>query len=156
MSTEIIFLSLMLLFSFLNFVLVPGVIVVAILALIYAFITSFSVLTVTHVFVFLSLGVLGSFFDNVLSALGAKKFGSSRYGVIGAFLGTLIFLIFTGPGAVIGPFVGAFIAEIMFAKKDVDSSLRAAVGATIGLFTGVFAKFLLSILLTIWFGVIVF
>lgn len=82
--------------------------------------------------------------DYVIPALGTKKFGGSKYGVIGSSVGLLIGLIFLGPfGIVIGPFMGAFTGELIN-KTPKKEALRAAFGSLIGFLSGVFLKFSVS------------
>jgi len=54
--------------------------------------------------------------DYIIPAIGAKKFGGSKVGMIGTTLGlavALIFPIFGVFGIIIWPFVGAFVGEII-------------------------------------------
>ena len=50
--------------------------------------------------------------DYFIPAIGAKKFGGSKYGMIGTTLGLIVGLILPIPGGVfIGPFFGALIGN---------------------------------------------
>jgi uncharacterized protein YqgC (DUF456 family) len=73
--------------------------------------------------------------DLVATAAGARRFGTSWWGVLGAVLGTLGGLVFGLPGLLIGPFVGAFLAELL-ARRDVRQAGRAGLGAWLGLLLG--------------------
>ena len=87
--------------------------------------------------------------DYIVPAMGAKKFGGSKLGVIGATVGLIVGLVTPIPfGIIIGPFVGAFIGELMN-KSDNKTAMRAAFGSFLGFLTGTFLKFLVAI---IYFG----
>ncbi len=66
---------------------------------------------------------------------GAKKFGGSKYGVIGAAIGLLVGLFFAPPGIIVGPFLGAFLLELLH-KNSAQHALRAGVGSLIGFMFG--------------------
>jgi uncharacterized protein YqgC (DUF456 family) len=73
--------------------------------------------------------------DFLATAVGARRFGTSWWGVLGAVLGTLGGLFFGLPGLVLGPFLGAFAAELL-ARRDVRQASRAGLGAWLGLLLG--------------------
>ena len=55
--------------------------------------------------------------DFVIPAIGTKKFGGTKYGVWGSTLG-FVAAFWMGPwGVIIGPFVGAFIGEMIATKN---------------------------------------
>jgi uncharacterized protein YqgC (DUF456 family) len=81
------------------------------------------------------LTLLAYALDFVATALGARRFGTSWWGVMGALVGMLGGLAFGLPGLVIGPFVGAFVAEWL-ARRDVRQAGRAGLGAWLGLLLG--------------------
>jgi hypothetical protein len=77
--------------------------------------------------------------DVVATAAGARRFGTSWWGVLGAVVGTLGGLVFGLPGLLVGPFLGAFAAELI-ARRDVGQAGRAGVGAWLGLLLGTAAR----------------
>ncbi len=79
--------------------------------------------------------------DYIIPALGTKKFGGSKKGIIGSTVGLLAGLIFLGPfGIIIGPFAGAYIGERLNKTPD-KLALKAAFGSLVGFLSGVFLKF---------------
>lgn len=81
------------------------------------------------------LVILIQILDYVLPAYGSKKFGGSRYGVIGASIGLIIGVLFSPFGLVsiiIAPFLGAFIGEYAFKRTAQKDALKAAFGTFIG------------------------
>jgi uncharacterized protein YqgC (DUF456 family) len=73
--------------------------------------------------------------DFVATAVGARRFGTSWWGVLGAVAGTVVGLFFGLVGLLVGPFLGAFAAEMM-ARRDVRQAGRAGLGAWLGLLLG--------------------
>lgn len=109
-------------------------------------------------FLVITFGVALAVFliDYVIPALGTKKFGGSKKGIIGATLGVLIGLIFMGPfGLIIGPFTGAFLGELIN-KTPHNQALKAAVGSFIGFLGGVFLKFSVALVFAFRFVQIYF
>lgn len=78
--------------------------------------------------------------DFLASVIGAKKFGATWRGMVGAVLGGIVGLFFALPGIVAGPFVGAMLLE-MSGGKEFKVALRAGTGAVLGLLLGTVAKF---------------
>nr|WP_294908446.1 DUF456 domain-containing protein [uncultured Lacibacter sp.] len=77
--------------------------------------------------------------DYFIPIWGTKKFGGTKYGVWGCTLG-FIAAFWLGPwGVIIGPFVGAFIGE-MIAQNNSTIALRAAIGSFAGFLAGSFLK----------------
>ncbi|MBT8178572.1 MAG: DUF456 domain-containing protein [Flavobacteriaceae bacterium] len=86
--------------------------------------------------------------DYVIPAVGTRKFGGSRAGMIGTTIGLVVAIIFPILGIfgiVIWPFVGALIGELIN-KADQKTALKAAFGSFIGFLTGTFLKFLVAII----------
>lgn len=89
----------------------------------------------------------------IIPAIGTKRYGGSRSGMIGATIGLVIGLIAPIPlGVIIGPFVGAFIGEIIN-KSDRRSALKAAFGSFIGFLASSFMEFIVAfgfLILFVW------
>jgi uncharacterized protein YqgC (DUF456 family) len=95
-------------------------------------------LTLLGVLALLSYGV-----DFLASALGAKHFGASPRSVVGAALGAVVGLFFGLPGLLLGPFVGAVVAEFTL-HGSARVAMHAGVGATLGLLFGALLKVALA------------
>ena len=92
----------------------------------------------------------------VSGALGAKWFGSSKWGIIGAIAGGIIGLFFGIPGLIIGPIAGVFLFEIFFAKKEVKDASSSTVGTVVGGLAGILGRVILALGMIGWFVVDVF
>jgi len=89
--------------------------------------------------------------DYIIPALGTKKFGGSKTGMIGTTVGLLIsifFPVFGFFGIVIWPFIGALVGELIN-KADSKTAIKAAFGSFLGFLTGTFLKFIVAI---VYFG----
>jgi uncharacterized protein YqgC (DUF456 family) len=83
--------------------------------------------------------VLSLVMDHLASGYGAKRFGATWRGIVGAIVGGLVGLFFNLPGILLGPFIGALVFEISGGRKFKESS-RAGAGATLGLLAGALGK----------------
>jgi len=100
----------------------------------------------------LAVAIVVWILDYVVPAMGTKKFGGTKYGMIGSSLGLIIGLIFLGPfGIIIGPFAGAFIGELIKDSTETSKALKAAFGSFIGFLTGTFIKFIVSVFFMIFY-----
>jgi uncharacterized protein len=95
--------------------------------------------------------------DYFVPVWGTKKFGGTKYGAWGSFIGLiagLLFLPAIGPLGIItilgGPFLGAFLGE-KIAGKDSNSATRAAFGSFIGFLAGTFMKLMCSCVITFYY-----
>lgn len=119
----------------------PGVWLVYISVFILAWMGKFLVITPTILIVLFVLSLLSTFIDNIVIALGAKKLGGSKWGMIGAIVGVIIGLMVGNlPGMFLGSIVGATAFELIFAKKDFNQSLKAGLGSFIGVLASIVLK----------------
>jgi uncharacterized protein YqgC (DUF456 family) len=89
--------------------------------------------------------------DYIVPVLGAKKFGSSREGVIGGMIGIVLGLFFFPPfGIILGPLVGTVIGDII-AGGTFTKALNSGVGSMLGFILGTSIKLIFSITVLVIF-----
>ena len=74
--------------------------------------------------------------DYVVPMYLTRATGGSKYAEKGALIGLVAGMFLTPIGMIAGSFLGAFIAELSFAKKDAASALKAAFGSFLGFMLG--------------------
>lgn len=120
--------------------LLPGTPLILAGALIYAIATDFEVLGTGHLLILTALTLIAHGLDYVAGALGAKKYGGSRFAVVGAILGAIFGFVILGPlGVVLGPILGAIAGEMM-RSSNWSASLRTGFGTVVGMVLGTAAK----------------
>jgi hypothetical protein len=126
----------------------PGIAFVWLGIFIYASKTGFETISLATLIVFSVITVLFFLLDFLAPLLGAKKYKSGKWGVVGAFLGTLLGVATLGPiGLILGPFLGALAGELISGKER-SQAFSSAFGAVIG--------FLFGTLLKLIFGLVMF
>ncbi len=124
---------------------IPGSPLILLGAFIYAWYTDFLVVTWGTLVILLLLTVLSQILDYLASILGAKKFGASRWGMSGAFLGGIIGLFSSGIlGILIGPFIGALLLELLHGQ-DLPASLKIGLGTLVGFLGGAIGKIIIAL-----------
>lgn len=101
----------------------------------------------------IAIGVVA--LDYLIPVVGTRKFGGSRYGMIGTTIGLLIAILFPVlgiVGIVIWPFIGAVIGELIY-KADHKKAMKAAFGSFVGFLTGTFLKFVVTM---VYLGIFIF
>ncbi|MFT4525014.1 MAG: hypothetical protein ACI85F_001166 [Bacteroidia bacterium] len=89
--------------------------------------------------------------DLVVPVLGAKRFGSSREGIIGGIIGIFVGLFFFPPlGIILGPLVGT-VAGDMIAGGNFSKALNSGMGSLIGFLVGTSIKLVYCIIVLIFF-----
>jgi uncharacterized protein YqgC (DUF456 family) len=131
----------------------PGLWVMALATLLYAWLTHFQYVGWISLAVIFLLAGIAELIDTLASGAAAKRAGAGKAGVFGAIIGGIlggIFLTISIPfapgvgtilGVCLGTFVGALIGE-MAAGTELGLSLRAGVGAVKGRLIGMFTKLL--------------
>lgn len=85
--------------------------------------------------------------DYTIPAKGTKKFGGSSYGIWGTNIGLIVGIFAPIPfGFIIGPFVGAFVGELIYDYKDHHRALKAATGSLLGFLASTFMKFVVCMM----------
>lgn len=89
--------------------------------------------------------------DYLVPSLGAKKWGGSKYGMIGAMIGVVLGLFFIPPfGFLIFPLLGALVGEIIYGAET-KTAFKSALGTLAGLLFGTVLKLSLTGVIAYYF-----
>ncbi len=115
--------------------------------LIYAVCDGFESISWSLVLIFGVLAILSVVLDYFGGVIGAKKYGATRWGLIGSVIGGIVGF-FTGGivGLVFGPFFGAVLSELIFGK-DLTSAFKSGVGTLVGFLGGVIVKLVIGVVI---------
>ena len=97
-------------------------------------------MSLTFLLIWLAVTVVITIIDYVVPAYFTKLTGGSKAGGWGAIIGLFAGLAVPPVGMIVGSLVGAFVAELVYAKKDTATSLKSALGAFLGFIFGTGAK----------------
>ncbi len=122
----------------------PGPLLILAGAVLWAIVTDFATLGVGRLAVLAALALVAFLLNFVVGAVGARRYGGSRWGVVGAIVGALVGLFFGPLGLLLGPVVGAVIGETVHGKT-LEGGLRSGFGAIIGLLAGLVADLAISL-----------
>ncbi len=114
------------------------------LGLLFVHLTSVVSINYTFLGIWLAVAVIILLLDYIIPAMGTKKFGGSKYGVYGTTLGLIAGMFFPPLGFVIGPFVGAYVGEMLY-QQNSKVAAKAAWGAFVGFLASSFMKFIMSL-----------
>lgn len=89
--------------------------------------------------------VVVSVVDYVVPMYFTKLTGGSKHAERGALIGLIAGIFLTPIGMIMGSFLGAFLAESFFAKKDAPQALKAAFGSFLGFMIGTGIKTIASV-----------
>lgn len=106
--------------------------------------------TDTILAVSIALAIIATGLDYVAPLIGARKFHVSKAGTWGCVLGTFAGLFFIPWGLIAGPFLGAFLGELCFAKKKAGEALKGGFGALLGFVCSVLVKLLCCGWMAVW------
>lgn len=136
---------------------IPGTPVIFVGALVYGFFTDFETVGWVELLVLGMLSALAYALDYAAGALGAKRFGGSWWGPVGALVGALVGVFFGPLGLVLGPILGAALGELVHTRQ-LGAGLRTAFGTVVGMVLGTVAKLSLALVMVslflwwIWTG----
>lgn len=120
-------------------------------ALLYAWQTQFAAVGWADLAVLGALALAGQGLDYLASALGAKKYGASRWGMAGACIGGALGLVAASiPGLVIGSFAGAVGLELV-KGGTMRASVRVGWGALVGFLCGAVGKVIIAVFMVGYF-----
>ncbi len=119
---------------------IPGIPIIWAAALAYGLLTGFERIGSDYLIIFGILSAISLLLDWLVGIYGAKRLGASRWGLVGAFIGTIAgAVIATLPGLIAGPFIGAVLFELWAGKRS-GAALKAGFGTFLGFLAGVVMK----------------
>jgi uncharacterized protein len=131
--------------------LLPGSPLILAGALLYAWQTQFTVVGPADLIVLGVLALAGQGLDYAATALGAKKYGASSWGIAGACIGGALGLIAANViGLVVGSFAGAVIFELL-KGGELKASVRVGYGTLIGFLCGAVGKVIIALIMVGYF-----
>jgi len=117
-------------------------------ALLYAWGTHFAMVGAATLWLLGGITLATIVLDYVASAYGARRAGSTAAGVWGSVIGALLGLaVFNLPGLVLGTFLGAALAEVVFAGASGRAAVRSGVGAVLGFLGGTVMKLIAAVVM---------
>ncbi len=136
----------------------PGAVIIWGGAILHGLMTGWSPLGLKAQLIIAGLALAAAAGQLIISAAGAKRFGSSNWGVLGAGIGLLVGT-FAIPVPVIGSLLGAFLGALVLeltvgqkkrqerleedpqpGRKKIPEAARAGVGAALGAVGGMMAE----------------
>jgi uncharacterized protein len=94
--------------------------------------------------------------DYVSNLVGVKKFGGTKAGIWGSTIGLLVGpFIIPAFGIIVGPFLGAVIAELIVHRTNVKEALKIGFGSVIGFISSVITKGIIQAVMIIYFIIVV-
>ncbi len=134
----------------------PGAPLVLAGMVVYGLFTGFEHLPL---YFFIGQGLLAAFtfvVDYLANAWGVTRFGGSKAAIWGGVLG-LLFGAFVFPplGLLVGPFAGAFLAELAASRRSFHA-FRVGAGSLVGFLGGTAVKLGIEMVMIIWFFTAVF
>jgi len=90
------------------------------------------------------LTILSYVFDFLGSYFGAKYFGATKWGALGAIFGALVGLFFGIIGLFVGPVIGAVAGEFIAGKRMIDAG-RAGWGSLLGNLGAMLGKLIIAV-----------
>jgi uncharacterized protein YqgC (DUF456 family) len=129
----------------------PGAPLIFLAALGYGIYEGFRQVTSITLVILLVLMGLTLLIDYLAGVVGAKKYGATRWGTWGAFIGGVLgVIIFSIIGLILGPLAGAVAGELLAGRKP-SEALRVGLGTMLGLAGGAVLKFVIALSMFILF-----
>ncbi len=145
-------LSFVLAFAALIFPILPGALFLALGFVLYGIFYSFQ--PFTPFFIGVEVFLLATLFvvDYFSNLYGVKKRGGSKAAVWGSTIGLLLGpFVIPVAGIIAGPFLGAFIAELIIGRKSIGEAAKVGFGSVLGFLGGTAAKIIIQVIMIGYF-----
>lgn len=130
---------------------IPGILMMWVGFFIYHFAVNNNELSWFFWIAMATLTIITLLSDYVLGGHFVKKYGGSRAGELTAAIGIILGSFFFPPfGIIFIPFTAVFIVELLI-HQDFKRALNASIGSLFGFLTSTVAKFMILIIMVIWF-----
>lgn len=93
-------------------------------------------MSLTILLVMLGVTIAVSIIDYLVPAYLTRVTGGSKYAGRGAIIGMIAGIFLSPLGMIVLSFLGAFLAEIIYAKKQSGAALKSALGSFLGFLVG--------------------
>jgi uncharacterized protein YqgC (DUF456 family) len=102
---------------------------------------------------FIILLLIADYFGNLI---GVKKFGGSKVAGWGSTVGLLIGpFVIPFAGIILGPFIGAILAELLVERKPIKEAAKVGVGSVVGFLSSTAVKFVIQIIMIVHFFIVI-
>ncbi len=131
---------------------IPSIPLIWLGAFLYALFTHFEKITWMVLLIFAMLTIFSIVLENLGNVYGAKRFGATRWGIIGSVVGTGIGFYLGGPiGLILGPIVGTVVFELI-GGKGYKGALKSGLGNFMGFLGSSVLKFIIGLAMIIIFS----
>jgi len=122
------------------------------MGILFLYFTENTSISNTFLWWWLVIAILVSVLDYFIPIWGTKKFGGTSMGVRGSMIGLIIGIFFPPIGIIVGPFLGALVAELIHDAHDTSKALKSAFGSFVGFLLSTGLKLGVSLTLTWYFA----
>jgi hypothetical protein len=98
----------------------------------------------------LILTLISHALDFMSGSLGAKRFGATRWGVIGGLVGTIVGMFFFPWGLILGPILGVLAGELAGGQELLPAG-KSTWGTLLGTTAGIIANAFIGVIMVGWF-----
>lgn len=143
---------------------VAGTFIIVADALIYGLFTGFERITLPFVGLLLAIALGIELIEELMSAFMAKRFGGSKWAMVGAFVGGFLGAVFGTSvtpvlGTLLGGFFGAFLGAMFLEwvhTSDLENAFKVGLGAFFGAVGGKVTKIVVAVIMVVMVGFRVF
>jgi len=101
----------------------------------------------------LILTIISHALDFFSGSVGAKKFGATRWGVVGGLIGTVVGMFFFPWGLLLGPILGVLTGELLGGQELLPAG-KSTWGTFLGTTAGIIANGIIGVVMVTWFLVV--